>query len=410
MIETTSTASEYLDALASFERAADRLAATDPVMLSPQEMLQALHRLETAARKIPYSQHLLARVAFEQGLPGQLDYTGLKEMLVDQLRLAGSEARDRMRGAVDRAPRHERGTAPEPKYALIAAAQRTGRISERHATAMDKIFTACRTRLTATDAENLEDILVTAAHDVTPDDLITIGRRAIDLLDPDGAEPDADVIARARALDVGPQGDHMMTDFDGALSPEGRALLDTILEKLARPGMNNPADADDPVRGGARRSPSPRGPTPGAPAGGARPTPPVGTGSITPTTPTSSIAAPSTTGAAEQSNSASSGGPKTSAPSTTPSSAPPTTTSQPSSTAPTDRHTWNGSSPTMTPRNSGAPTDRRAAHCLRPDGYVRRSIAAARSVRSESRAGVGRPAAARQASSICRLCSACRTK
>ncbi|GAA1015403.1 hypothetical protein GCM10009551_103420 [Nocardiopsis tropica] len=247
MIETTSTASEYLDALASFERAADRLAATDPVMLSPQEMLQALHRLETAARKIPYSQHLLARVAFEQGLPGQLDYTGLKEMLVDQLRLAGSEARDRMRGAVDRAPRHERGTAPEPKYALIAAAQRTGRISERHATAMDKIFTACRTRLTATDAENLEDILVTAAHDVTPDDLITIGRRAIDLLDPDGAEPDADVIARARALDVGPQGDHMMTDFDGALSPEGRALLDTILEKLARPGMNNPADADDPV-------------------------------------------------------------------------------------------------------------------------------------------------------------------
>ena len=107
------TAEEYLDALAMFEQVTDRLAAADPVMLSSQQVLDSLRRLETAARTVPYSQNLLAGVAFEQGLPAELGYTGLKELLVDQLRLAGAEARDRMHGAHNRVPRHARGFAPE---------------------------------------------------------------------------------------------------------------------------------------------------------------------------------------------------------------------------------------------------------------------------------------------------------
>ncbi|ADG78900.1 HNH endonuclease signature motif containing protein [Tsukamurella paurometabola] len=247
MSENSSGASEYLDVLTSFERAAERLAAVDPVMLTSREVLESLHRLETAARKVPYAQNSLARIAFEQDLPGQLNYTGLKEVLVDQLRLAGSEARDRMHGAVERAPRHERGVAPEPKRALIAAAQRAGRISERHATAIQRIVNSCRRRLTTTDVEHLEDILVTAATDVTPDDLTKIGKRAVDLLDPDGAEPKEDIIARARGVEIGSQDDDLMTDFGGSLSPEGRAVMSAILEKLARPGVNNPDDADAPI-------------------------------------------------------------------------------------------------------------------------------------------------------------------
>jgi hypothetical protein len=247
MNENSSTATEYLDALASFERAAERLAAVDPVMLNRQEVLQGMHRLEAAARKVPYAQNLIARVAFEQCLPGQLDYTGLKELLVDQLRLAGSEARDRMRGAMDRAPRHERGIAPEPRYPLITASQRAGRISERHATTMEQVFSKCRKRLTSTDATNLEAILVSAAADVTPDDLAKIGKRAIDLLDPDGAEPKEDIINRARGLNIGRQDDDLLTDFDGTLTPEGNAVMSVVLDKLARPGVNNPADAATPV-------------------------------------------------------------------------------------------------------------------------------------------------------------------
>ena len=243
---SVSTAEEYLDALAMFERATERLAAADPVMLSSQQVLDSLRRLETATRKAPYSQNLLAGVAFEQGLPAELGYTGLKELLVDQLRLAGAEARDRMHGAHNRVPRHARGFAPEPRYELIAEAQREGRISERHATAMARILDTCY-RLNGTDLDDLEEILVTAAESVPPEDIVVIGKHAVALLDPDGAEPDQDRIRRSRELTVSAQGDDLMSDIGGALSPECRALLDAVLEKFARPGVVNPDDAAAPV-------------------------------------------------------------------------------------------------------------------------------------------------------------------
>ncbi|MFD9828057.1 hypothetical protein ACFWXB_11340 [Tsukamurella tyrosinosolvens] len=45
MNTSTCTAAEYLDALASFERAAERLAQADPVMLDSQDVLASLERL-----------------------------------------------------------------------------------------------------------------------------------------------------------------------------------------------------------------------------------------------------------------------------------------------------------------------------------------------------------------------------
>ncbi|MGX9295010.1 HNH endonuclease signature motif containing protein [Tsukamurella paurometabola] len=240
------TAEEYLDSLSMFEQAAQRLAAADPVMLSSQQVLDCLRRLETAARRVPYGQNLLAGVAFEQGLPAQLGYTGIKELLVDQLRLAGAEARDRMHGGTGRVPRHARGLAPEPKYAIIAEAQREGRISERHATAMERILDRSY-RLNCRDLDDLEEILVTAAESVPPEDIVLIGKRAIAHLDPDGAEPDQDRIRRSRELTVSAQGDDLMSDIGGSLSPECRALLDVVLAKFARPGVVNPDDADAPV-------------------------------------------------------------------------------------------------------------------------------------------------------------------
>lgn len=242
----TCTAEDYLASLGAFEQAARRLAAADPVMLSSQQLLESLRRLETAARMVPYGQNVLTGVAFEQGLPGELGYTGIKELLVDQLRLSGAEARDRMHGAHNRVPRHARGFAPEPKYELIAAAQRDGRISERHATAMGRVLDQCY-RLNGRDLDDLEEILVTAAESVPPEDIVVIGKHALALLDPDGAEPDQDRIRRSRELTVSGQGDDLMSDIGGALSPECRALLDAVLEKFARPGVVNPDDAAAPV-------------------------------------------------------------------------------------------------------------------------------------------------------------------
>lgn len=247
MNTSTSTSAEFLAALAAFEHATDLLAHADPVMLDSHDVLTSMTRLETAARKVPYAQHALTQVAVEQGLPGQLGYTGMKELLVQRLRLAGGEARDRIHGARDRAPQHGHGVNPEPRYALVAEAQRDGAISDRHALAIEKVFAKCRRTIKHDEAAILEDVLVTAAADVTPEDLTVIGERALAHLDPDGTEPDSDVIAKARGLHLGKQDDDLMSALDGDLSPEARALMDVVLEKLARPGVNNPDDADAPV-------------------------------------------------------------------------------------------------------------------------------------------------------------------
>ncbi|WP_068574828.1 HNH endonuclease signature motif containing protein [Tsukamurella pseudospumae] len=246
---TTSTAAEYLAALASFENAAEQLAAASPVMLSSEEILDALPRLEKAARKVPHGQHLLAQVCVEQGIPGQLGYTGIKEMLADQLRLAGTEARDRMKGARSRAPRNVRGQAPEPRLPELSAAQREGLVSERHAAAVEQWIDKVAKAPEATPEKLalLEDVLVTAALSVRPEELAKIGQRAYELIDPDGAEPSPENIARKREVNLGKQGDDLMSDLDGALSPECRALMDVVFEKLARPGVNNPADEENPV-------------------------------------------------------------------------------------------------------------------------------------------------------------------
>jgi len=247
MVENN-TAAEYLDALVSFEQAAERMAASNPVMLSSTEVLDGLRRLERAARKVPSSQHWLTEVGIEQGLSAQLGYTSAKEMLVDQLHLAGSEALDRVRGARSRAPRQEHGHAPGPIRAVLATAQREGLISERHAVSIEKALDKCSRKLSLPKLHALEDVLVAAAvGGCTPDDIAALGRRAYEHIDPDGAEPSAEDIARAREVTIGKQGDDLLSGLEGVLSPEARALLDVVMEKLARPGVNNPDDAHDPV-------------------------------------------------------------------------------------------------------------------------------------------------------------------
>ncbi|CAM3917053.1 HNH endonuclease signature motif containing protein [Tsukamurella strandjordii] len=241
------TSEGYLAALAAFEHAADALADADPVLLSSPEVLGGLRRLEAAARKVPAAQHALTQVAHEQGLPGSLGYTGMKELLTDQLRLAGTEARDRVHGARNRAVEHLPSGVAAPRFAVAAAAQREGAISERHALAVEQVFRHCPPSLS--EPEVLEDILVTAAREVTPEEVAKIGRRAVELLDPDGAEPNPEKARRSRGLEIGRQDANLMSEFGGSLSAEGRALLDAVLDKLARPGVNNPDDPECPGEG-----------------------------------------------------------------------------------------------------------------------------------------------------------------
>ncbi len=91
-----------------------------------------------------------------------------------------------------------------------------------------------------------EQILADAARSTTPEDVTKIGVHLLAHLNPDGAPPNEKERRRRRGLHLGKQGADLMTPISGLLDPELRALLDPVLAKLARPGMNNPDDPDSP--------------------------------------------------------------------------------------------------------------------------------------------------------------------
>lgn len=70
----------------------------------------------------------------------------------------------------------------------------------------------------------------------------------------DGSLTDDKDRERQRTVRMGRQNSDLMTPVSGLLDPETRALLEPLLAKLARPGMNNPNDPASPA--GAADSPS----------------------------------------------------------------------------------------------------------------------------------------------------------
>ncbi len=99
----------------------------------------------------------------------------------------------------------------------------------------------CRTGVGFDEITVAEKILADAACSVTPEDVTKLGAHLLAYLNPDGGDiPDEKERRRRRGLRIGKQGTDLMTPISGLLDPDTRALLEPILAKLARPGMNNP--------------------------------------------------------------------------------------------------------------------------------------------------------------------------
>ncbi|MFC9832214.1 DUF222 domain-containing protein [Rhodococcus sp. NPDC127530] len=87
-----------------------------------------------------------------------------------------------------------------------------------------------------------ESILAGCARAGTPEDVENAGHRLLAHLDPDGHLGDDRDRSRRRGVSLGRQDSELMSKISGELDPTARALLDPILAKWARPGMNNPDD------------------------------------------------------------------------------------------------------------------------------------------------------------------------
>ncbi len=156
--------------------------------------------------------------------------------------IAGCEANQRVRDAAVLGPRTGMdGQAQDPIHPVTAQAVFDGRCSRVAARSIAKAIDT----VPADKAEMADEILGTAARHVAPDDVKGLCAKILNLVDPDRKQAD-EICRRKRGLTLGKQDAYGISRLSGHLDPEARALLEPILEKYARPGVNNPAD-DQPL-------------------------------------------------------------------------------------------------------------------------------------------------------------------
>ncbi|MEZ5149756.1 HNH endonuclease signature motif containing protein [Rhodococcus zopfii] len=233
--------------LTALDAAVDGLLDDDLSGLSRDDIVDVLQRLETSLRKAATVGHRLVVETTERMIPGHLGCRSVHDLLIGTLRISAADAARRVKGAKKTGTWHGLdGEEVEPELPATAAAQRAGAIGPEHVAAVAKILRKVPHGVGFDEITVAEKILADAACAVTPEDLVTLGAHLLAYLAPDGDVPDEKERKRRRGLRIGKQGTDLMTPISGLLDPETRALLEPVLAKLARPGMNNPDDPDSP--------------------------------------------------------------------------------------------------------------------------------------------------------------------
>ncbi len=125
-----------------------------------------------------------------------------------------------------------------------AAAQSDGDIGTDHVRAIAKVMRKIPHAVDNDAVADAETVLANLARSGTPEDVEQAGHRLLAYLNPDGNLGDDRDRKRRRGISIGRQDTELMSRISGELDPVARAMLDPILAKWARPGMNNPDDPD----------------------------------------------------------------------------------------------------------------------------------------------------------------------
>jgi hypothetical protein len=179
----------------------------------------------------------------------ELGETSVAAALSTLLRISRKEANRRVREAADLAPRRAlSGEVLAPVLAGTAAAQARGGLGAEQVRIIRRFFDHLPSFVGYDAREAAEAQLASLACRLTPEELRQAADRLALLLDQDGELTDADR-ARRRYLVLGRQHSDGMSELRGLLDPEGRAVIDAVLAKLAAPGRCNPDDESPCVDG-----------------------------------------------------------------------------------------------------------------------------------------------------------------
>ncbi|WP_068156745.1 HNH endonuclease signature motif containing protein [Rhodococcus phenolicus] len=245
---SNSVGGEFVEArLTALDEAVDGLLGDDLTAFSHDDIVEVLQRLETSLRKASAVGHRMTVAAVEGRTAEHLGCRSINDFLIGTLRISAADAAQRVKGARKVGTWHAFGGEDvEPELPATAAAVRAGAIGPDHVAAVAKVMRKVPHGVGFDEIAVAERILADAACSVTPDDLVKLGAHLLAYLNPDGDVPDEKERKRRRGLRIGKQGTDLMTPISGLIDPETRALLEPVLAKLARPGMNNPDDPASP--------------------------------------------------------------------------------------------------------------------------------------------------------------------
>ncbi|MGW0019558.1 DUF222 domain-containing protein [Rhodococcus sp. NPDC003382] len=233
--------------LSALDEAVDGLLEDNLTGLSNDELVEFFQRFETVLRKATAVGHRAIVEAVERRVPEDLGCRSINDFLIGMLRISAADAARRVKGAKKVGTWHSLdGEDLEPELPATAAAARSGAIGPDHVAAVAKVMRKVPHGVGFDEITVAEQILADAACSVTPEEVAKIGAHLLAYLNPDGDVPDEKERKRRRGLRIGKQGVDLMTPISGLLDPETRALLEPVLAKLARPGMNNPDDPESP--------------------------------------------------------------------------------------------------------------------------------------------------------------------
>ncbi|WNG84562.1 DUF222 domain-containing protein [Mycobacterium sp. ITM-2016-00316] len=225
----------------------DKVTGTGFGDATPTELLNAQSSLESLARRIPAMEHRLLAALKTQTSPSELGAKNWAGVMRTRMLLSTRDANRRVREAELLGPRCSLTGQPlEPAYPATAAARECGRITAEHVRIILDTMAKIPDHVDLETTIDVEQRLAMVACEQTPEALRTAARFLLEILDPDGPEPNDDELDQRRRdrrdCNLGEQDSDGMSELHLCITPEFRAYLEPIFAKFAAKGMGNPED------------------------------------------------------------------------------------------------------------------------------------------------------------------------
>ena len=214
----------------------------DFTVFDTAELLAIQSERELRARADAAIDHRLQAALMARATPREIGGRSWIDVLATRMRLTTAEAGRRVSGARDLGPRHALGgEALDPLLPACAAALADGSINTGHIAVIRSAMRQAARYLDAAERAEMEATLVAVAQCNIPETLAEVAEKMVFVLNQNGDGPD---LARAKVgLTIGKPDADGLAKVSGRVDSEFAAYLRTILDVWARPGLNNPDDA-----------------------------------------------------------------------------------------------------------------------------------------------------------------------